>query len=42
MREREREKERERIIAIQNFIFKERNLSYVRSLSVIVNDSSRP
>jgi len=39
---REREKEREREIAIQNFIFKERNLSYVRSPSVIVNNSSRP
>jgi len=41
--EKERERERERVIAIQNFIFKEeRNLSYVRSPSVIVNNSSRP
>jgi len=31
-----------RVIAIQNFIFKERNLSYARSPSAIVNNSSRP
>jgi len=31
---------RERVIAIQNFIFKERNLLYVRS--VIVNNFSCP
>jgi len=40
-RERKRESERERVIASQNFIFKERNLSYVKSPSAIVNNSSR-
>jgi len=35
---RERERERERVIAIQNFIFRETN-SFVRSPSVIVNNS---